>query len=337
MPIQTTPAKVPSFCAKEHKIVSAEIESLLIRGAVTKCEPLPDQFLSSFFLADKSNGKKRFILNLKNFNNYVEAPHFKLEDTRTVLRLIQKDCYLTSIDLKDAYFLVPVAMEHRKYLRFCFNNTLYQFTCLPFGLSSAPHAFTKILKPVVQQFRSQGITCVNYLDDFLIFGETCLDCKNKTEIAVKTLKYLGFVINYEKSVLNPSKTCKFLGFILHTDTLKIELPPDKREKIIKNIKYFKNKTEFTIRKFAQFVGLLVSACPGVKYGWLYTKLFEREKLIYLQKNNMNYSAKMSISLHSDFSWWLKNISTAKNDIKQDCFTLEIFTDSSLSGWGGILQ
>lgn len=42
---------------------------------------------------------------------------------------------------------------------------------------------------------------------------------------------------------------------------------------------------------------------------------------------------MFISSHPDFSWWLYHISTADNDIKQDSFQLEIFTDASLTGWG----
>lgn len=122
-PVQYVHPRSIQFSENEFPQTSAEILKLFVEGAVVKCEPLHDQFLSTFFLADKPNGKKRFILNLKKFNTYVEVPHFKLEDTRTVLRLIQKNCFLTCIDLKDAYFSVPVAKQHRKYLRFKFITT----------------------------------------------------------------------------------------------------------------------------------------------------------------------------------------------------------------------
>lgn len=56
---------------------------------------------------------------------------------------------MSTIDLKDAYYLVPVNKNHREYLKLEFNNKLYQFTCLPFGLSSSPFLFTKIMKTVV--------------------------------------------------------------------------------------------------------------------------------------------------------------------------------------------
>lgn len=181
--------------------------------------------------------------------------------------------------------------------------------------------------------RSKEVICVNYLDDFLIFGESLGDCKQKILFTIDILKSLGFVINWEKSSINPSTTCKFLGFVFHTDTLKIELPYDKRTKIHQCILLIQNKKVLKIREFAQFLGLLISACPAIKYGFLYTKALEREKLTALRKNNMNFDAKMTISLNFDLSWWRDNIKTACNDIKQDSFELEIFTDSSLSGWG----
>ena len=39
---------------------------------------------------------------------------------------------MMKLDLKDAYFSIPLAVEHRRYLRFIFNNLVYEFQCLPF-------------------------------------------------------------------------------------------------------------------------------------------------------------------------------------------------------------
>ncbi|KAJ8912772.1 hypothetical protein NQ315_016731 [Exocentrus adspersus] len=59
-----------------------------------------------------------FFLNKKNqtgnLNKFVKAPQFKLEDYRSVLKLLNKNCFVTKVDLKDAYFSVPVHKEHRK-------------------------------------------------------------------------------------------------------------------------------------------------------------------------------------------------------------------------------
>ena len=57
--------------------------------------------------------------------------------------LVQQRDWMVSIDLKDAYLSVMVAEEHRKHLRFQWEDQLYEFLCLPFSLSSVPRTFTK--------------------------------------------------------------------------------------------------------------------------------------------------------------------------------------------------
>lgn len=80
-------------------------------------------------------------------------------DSRIVKNLITVGVYMASIDLKDAYFVVPIHKRYRTYLKFVFKKNI--FTCFPFGLSSAPYTFTKILSPVAEQLRSTGIfVCV---------------------------------------------------------------------------------------------------------------------------------------------------------------------------------
>ncbi|KAI8431183.1 hypothetical protein MSG28_001221 [Choristoneura fumiferana] len=257
-----------------------------------------------------------------------------MEDIRTATQLISKDSYMATIDLKDAYFLVPVHANHRKYLRFRFDK-LYQFTCLPFGLCSAPYVFTKLVKPILTHLRNKGHTLVAYLDDILCMGDTYSNCLNTVNAVINTLQRLGFVVNYEKSKPTPSKVCKFLGFILNSNSMTLELPKDKKEKIFSITRQISRKKEIKIREFARFTGTLTAACPAVKYGWLHTKLFEREKFLALLNHSDNYEAKMKLcsSLKSEFDWWISCIGNIDNPIRKSHFIREIYTDSSLSGWG----
>lgn len=66
-----------------------------------------------------------------------------------ITKLIFQDASMVSIDLKDAYFLIRVCPSHRRFLRFRFGNSLNEYTCLPFGLCSAPLVLTKLLKPLL--------------------------------------------------------------------------------------------------------------------------------------------------------------------------------------------
>lgn len=223
------------FTLGESNQICHEIEKLLQIGAIEPCQPTNGQFLSSIFLHPKADGSWRFILNLKNLNKFVHTVHFKLEDVRTATKLMTAKCFMATIDIKNAYYLLSILKQDRKYLRFKFKDSLFEFTCLPFGLSTAPYVFTKVLKPVMSYLRSLGFLSVIYLDDILCFGNTITQCTENVSITQKLLIDLGFIINREKSCLTPKQECKFLGFILNSVTQTISLPDKKRKNILEVI------------------------------------------------------------------------------------------------------
>lgn len=332
---QTVEPRNIRFSDLETLNLRLEIGKLCQIGAIIPCHYTPGQFISKIFLIPKADNKYRFILNLKPLNKIVEKHHFKMEDYRTATRLLSPLCYMASIDLKDAYFLINMSEASRKYLQFKFEGQTWEFKCLPFGLSSGPYVFTKLLKPVVSLLRSQGFFIVNYLDDFLCLGNSYVDCTNCVTQTIKLLSSLGFIINNEKSKLLPSQCRKFLGFELNSVDMTLGLPIEKRNKILDFVQDISKRKNIRIRDFAKFLGVLTSACPAIFYGWMYTKLFEREKFLALRQSKDNYDCKMTIgrNLQYDFIWWGQHILTSKNPIRSGQYSLEIFSDASLSGWG----
>lgn len=121
------------------------------------------------------------------------------------LELIQKNDYLTSVDLKDVYFSVSVHPDYRIFLTFSWNEKFYRFVVLPFRLTSCPRIFTNILKPVYAFFRENGIRCCYYIDDSLIMNQTFSTCQERTNIVMSELNNLGFPIN-DKKIYNHSFT-----------------------------------------------------------------------------------------------------------------------------------
>ena len=65
-----------------------------------------------------------------------------------------------AFDLKSGYHHIDVAPHHRKYLGFEWGGKFYTFAVLPFGLSSAPYVFTKVMRVLVQLWRSKGLKSV---------------------------------------------------------------------------------------------------------------------------------------------------------------------------------
>ena len=74
-------------------------------------------------------------------NEYVTYHHFKMESLQATIQLLKKVYWMAVLDLKDAYYSVPIKPQHRKFLRIEFN--LYEFACLPNGLASVPRVFYK--------------------------------------------------------------------------------------------------------------------------------------------------------------------------------------------------
>jgi hypothetical protein len=137
---------------------------------------------------------------------------------------------MAKIDLKDAYFTIPIWKNHQKFLRFLWKDTQWEFMCLPFGLASAPHVFTKILKPIVGLLRKQGIRLIIYLDDILLMASTAETLSHHVALTVALLELLGFVVNYQKSQLNPVQSLEFLGFQINSVTFQISLPKRQSKK-----------------------------------------------------------------------------------------------------------
>ena len=319
----------------ENKIIEKSIESLIAKGAVVPCSESKNQYISPYFVVPKPDGSYRFILNLKRFNRNVHTQHFKLEDLNTTIKLISQGDFLNKIDLKDAFFLVPIKKSSQKYLKFKFNNKYFKFVCLPFGLSTSPYVFTKLMKPVMQYLRERGIVAGIFIDDILNIAGTYEECRRNAEIIISLLTHLGFIINKEKSDLVPKKICTYLGFNINTKNCSLTLTDKKKSNLVKLLNSVISKEQCTIYEFAKIIGKLISACTAVEYGWLYTKVMEREKIIALRSNFDNYNKKMRISnkVKEDIKWWIKAIPTALKYFKPKNHKVEIFTDASLSGWG----
>ena len=83
----------------------------------------------------------------------VKTEHFKMEGIHMLKDLLRAGDWMATINLKDAYFMIPITQEDRDFLKFQWKNQMYQFNCLPFGLSSTPLVFIKTKRPVVAILR----------------------------------------------------------------------------------------------------------------------------------------------------------------------------------------
>ena len=141
-----------------------EIQSLLEKRAVEVVQDMLPSYWSTIFLIQKKGpvGGWRPVHNLKCLNKYLEVPHFKMETNKSILTAIQVGDWAVSLDLRDAYLHIPIHPAYRKYLRFHFKGTSYQFRVLPFGLATSPLVFTKVMAEVGVWARSHSLNLHMY-------------------------------------------------------------------------------------------------------------------------------------------------------------------------------
>ncbi|KAL6723685.1 hypothetical protein Aduo_018662 [Ancylostoma duodenale] len=79
--------------------------------------------------------------------------------------LVSLGDYCAKVDMSDAYFSVNICRKHRKYLSFVWDGEVFEFTCMPFGLATAPYLYTEIMRVLAEHLRGQGVRLIHYLDD----------------------------------------------------------------------------------------------------------------------------------------------------------------------------
>lgn len=97
------------------------------------------------------------ILNLKTLNSFVEYHHFKMDSLLTPIKMMREGYYMASVDLKDAYYFVPIAKERQKFFKFRWRGRIcIKFTCIPNGLPCTRRVFHKTVKTIICDIPKTG-------------------------------------------------------------------------------------------------------------------------------------------------------------------------------------
>ena len=160
-------------------------------------------------------------MDLRHINLHVFKQKFKCEGLHTIRDIFSADYFVFSFDLKSGYHHVDIFPDHRKFLAFSWHfgtNCVryFQFTVLPFGLSSAPFIFTKLIKPLEAFWRLQGIPIAIFFDDGVGAGSSRDIAESNGSVVRSSLAQSGFLVNQEKSDWNPKNIFSWIGFIINT-------------------------------------------------------------------------------------------------------------------------
>lgn len=150
---------------------------------------------------------------------------------------------------------------------------------------------------------------------------------------------MGFCINEEKSVLQPTKRIEYLGNIINSETMTVMLPERRIISLVNSCKQLKNKKKDKIREVAKVIGILVAAIPAVEIGKLHYRKLERTKIAALAKERGNFEKWMEITeeMKADLKWWISHVAGENRKIFRAGTEIEQYTDASNLGWGCYLN
>ena len=222
-PLARTPVSFPTYRAGSPRAqaLRQEVEAMHAKGALEIARDPGPGFYSRLFLVEKATGGWRPVIDLSHLNDFVQLTPFKMEAVASVLLSVREGDFLASLDLKDAYFQIPIHGSSRKLLRFMSEGTVYQFKALCFGLSTAPQVFTRVFAAVSAWAYARGIRLLRYLDDWLVLSSSEKKAKESIRELLSLCRTLGIVINEKKSDLVPSQSAKYLGMTIDTGAGKV--------------------------------------------------------------------------------------------------------------------
>ena len=345
--IEFTPTPPPPCYAPNNQsamrhrdFVDQEIMNCVRKGYVIECQSMPHA-CNPLTVAE---GKKlRLVLDLRNVNPYVRKHHHRYDDLDTVTDLIEENDHFTIFDLVSAYYHINVHPNYHKYLGFQWTfkdgrTRYFVYVVLVFGLSTAGYVFTKVLRPLVTHWRLEGLRIIFYLDDGLNIGNSYTNCANSTATVLNCLQSAGFLVNVEKSQLEPKQSGEWLGFEIDTRKMMYSVPQKKVDKLKVRLSEVCTHRTASARLLSSMSGTLSSMRRAL--GPI-VALMTRN--IYFDINfrlDWDTFAPISESCHDDLIFWKNNINTHNGyAIKPLHPTSQIiFTDASEHSYGGyILQ
>ena len=230
---------------------------------------------------------------------------------------------------------ISIFKSHRKFLRFCIQGKVWQFTCLSFGPTIAPRAFTKVVSVVAAHLRMHNVRLAVYLDDWFLVNQFRKMLIADKKRALNLLVDLGFMINLKKSELQPNQSVVYIGAHFSLDK-GLECPTQERVFKIREA-WMLVKQFSTAQNYLHLLGLMASCIELVSNARLFMRQIQLHLLHFWRPATMDLKTIVPFNSHiqEHLRFWLKgeNLLSGKTFSTQTSSKV-VTTDASKYGYGG---
>ncbi len=321
-PITSRPRPVSE---EQKKMIEDEINKMLNDGVI---RPSSSSYTSEIVLVRKKTGDWRFCVDYRSLNKLTVKDKYPLPRIADLVRAIKGSRFFAALDLRGAYWQIPMEPESIKYTAFrCFLG-LYEFVVMPFGLTNAPATFQRVMDFLFLDLHFSGILC--YLDDILVHSPSFQQALGLLRTVFGRLRAAGLTLNLGKSVFFPKKL-KYLGQLIEDGRL---IPDPGKVEVIRKLN--PPTTLHEIRSLLGFLGYYHSFIPN--YSDIMTPVFE---LLRQKKNSRSFNASTKIHWtpnHQsalEYAGFLLEKAVLEVPLDSDEFMVE--TDASDTAIGAVLN
>ena len=212
---------------------------------------------------------------------------------------------MVSIDLKDAYFQIPIHSDSCKHLRFVALNQGFQFKALCFGLSTAPQVFTRVMAPVSVLLHRQGIRMCHYLDDWLLLASSRPLVLQALETVLQLCQGLGIIINWEKSSLTPAQRVVCLGVNLDSTLFRASPSQPSVEKLCSTVEEFLSCDRQPASLWRRLLGILSSLTAIIPGGQLRMRSLQPRLHLLWDQVDDSSMIQLNPECRLDLEWWVE--------------------------------
>ena len=314
-------------------------------GKLTICEK-PPRCVHALGAVPKSSGGCRPVIDAskpmyESINCFMDETFtsFRYKSLDDVTAALRPGFFMGVTDLAAAYRSALVRTVDRQHQGLCWKANDEEFymvdNFLSFGTRAAPSIFTRITDSIARYVCASGYYCVNYLDDFLVMGESKIQCERAQLFLHGVLRDLGFYISYNK-VLTPSTNQRYLGINVDSVSMQLSLPEDKMLRLQDELAFFSGRRKATRRQIQRLCGVIAHCAQMVRGG----RTFSRRIIALLSKfGQKGRYITLTKSFQMDLVWWQKfakdfNGSAKIIDVSR-WKSATVVSDASGSGFGAI--
>ena len=180
-------------------------------------EPSYSPWRAQVLVARDEQHKPRMVVNCsQTINRYTLLDAYPLPNRDEQIAKIAKGSVFSTLDLKSAYYQIPLHHEDRPYTAFEAVGKLYQCTRLPFGVTYGVSCFQRFIDYLIEKYFLCGTYA--YLDNITVSGNNTADHDDKLKALLNAAKREGLTFNENKCIYNQTEI-NLLGYTLKLDLI----------------------------------------------------------------------------------------------------------------------